>query len=64
MLTALAANVKTLALGHHEPSRDDFGLAKLLSRARDFAVRQARKKENKGKTLEVMLAYDGMVCEL
>jgi len=64
VLTALAANVKTLVLGHHEPSRDDFGLAKLLSRAKEFAASQVRKKGNKGKTIEVRLAYDGMVCEL
>ena len=64
VLTALAANVKTLVLGHHEPSRDDFGLAKLLSRAKRFATAQLRKKENKGKTLEVRLAYDGMAYEL
>lgn len=62
--TALAANVKTLVLGHHEPSRDDFGLAKLLSRAKGFAASQVRKKENRGKQLEVKMAYDGMVCEM
>lgn len=57
---ALAANVKTVVLGHHEPLRDDFGMEKLLERAKNFRDEQLRLPENNGKTLEVVMAYQGL----
>lgn len=62
--TALAANVKTVLLGHHEPTRDDFGLAELHSRAVEFARALTSSGEHKGKTLNVLMAHEGLVQEI
>lgn len=56
----LAANIKTIMLGHHEPERDDFQLEDLWKRARDFLDNQLKLPENKGKQQEVLLAYQGL----
>ncbi len=58
--SALAAKVKTVVLGHHEPLRDDFQLEQLYERARNFAQTQLSLPENKGKELQVLIAYQGM----
>jgi len=61
---ALAAGVKTIVLGHHEPLRDDFQLEELLDRARRFCDEQLKLTQNKEKTLEVVLAHQGMEQKL
>ena len=58
--TALAAGVRTVVLGHHEPSRSDDGLDKILERAQSFKDEQLRLPENDGKSLEVVMAYQGL----
>jgi len=58
--SALAANAKKLVLGHHEPSRDDFGLKALGERAKIFRDEQLKLPDNKGKKLEVEMAYEGL----
>jgi phosphoribosyl 1,2-cyclic phosphodiesterase len=60
IITALAANVKTVVLGHHEPLRDDEGLVDLRDKAEYFAKNQLKLPENKGKKLEVVMAYEGL----
>ena len=57
---ALTANVKKVVLGHHEPVRDDFFLDKLQKRALKFLEKQLSLPQNKGKTLEVELGYQGL----
>jgi len=57
---ALASNVKTIVLGHHEPLRDDFGLETLLERAINFKEDMLKLPEHNGKQLNVTLAYQGM----
>lgn len=61
---ALAANVKTVVLGHHEPERDDFQLEALYERAVRFAQEEVKAPGNKGKQLEVVLAFQGLQQEL
>ncbi len=61
---ALEANVNVVILGHHEPLRDDFGLEELAIRAVTFKDEQLKLPENKGKNLEVQLAYQGMEYKL
>lgn len=58
--SALAADVPTVLLGHHEPTRDDFQLEELLAKALKERDRQLNLPENRGKALEVMLARQGM----
>lgn len=58
--TALAGNVPTVVLGHHEPLRDDAGLEELLARACIFRDSQLSLPQNSGKTLEVVLARQGL----
>ncbi len=62
--SALAANVKTLLLGHHEPLRDDAGIEALLARARAFADELLARPEHAGKTLEILAAREGMEFSL
>ncbi len=57
---ALAANVKTVVLGHHEPLRDDFGLEQLYQRALAYCQEQLKLPENHGKELKVIMAYQGL----
>lgn len=57
---ALAANVKTVVLGHHEPLRDDFQLELLHQRAIAFAQEQLKLPEHQGKQLQILLAYQGL----
>jgi len=61
---ALAADVKTVVLGHHEPSRDDFGLEKILVDACRFRDMSLAVPENSGKQLEVIMAYQGLIQRL
>jgi phosphoribosyl 1,2-cyclic phosphodiesterase len=61
---ALAANVETVVIGHHEPARDDFGIESVLVRANKFRDEQLALPENKDKKLNVVMAYDGMEQEL
>ncbi|MEZ7890476.1 MAG: MBL fold metallo-hydrolase [Candidatus Wallbacteria bacterium] len=61
---ALAANVSTLVLGHHEPFRDDFQLEKLYERSLIFRDGQLKLKENEGKKLEIILGYEGLTHAL
>jgi ribonuclease BN (tRNA processing enzyme) len=58
--TALAANVDTVVLGHYEPARDDFGVEKLMERTLEFKNECLWLPENKGKSLNVMMAYQGL----
>ena len=58
--TALAANVDTVVLGHYEPARDDFGVEQLMERALEFKNECLRLPENEGKSLNVMMAYQGL----
>lgn len=62
--TALAANVGTVVLGHHEPSRDDFGLEMLHKNAMMFLETQLTSTANKGKSLKVVMGSEGLVQEL
>lgn len=61
---ALAANVHTVVLGHHEPRRDDFKLEELLGRAIAFRDAQLQLPAHTGKQLQVVLAYQGMTQTL
>jgi hypothetical protein len=58
--TALAANIQTLVLGHHEPTRNDFGLADLHANAVEFAQMMTKTSEHAGKKLHVLMAYEGL----
>jgi ribonuclease BN (tRNA processing enzyme) len=64
ILNALAANVKTIVLGHHEPLRDDFGMEELKGRALTFKDRQLQLPENAGKKLDVVAGYQGLEQKL
>lgn len=57
---AIAANVGTLVLGHHDPMTSDEGIEKIMERAIDFKEQQLKLPENNGKKLEVRVAYEGM----
>ena len=57
---ALAAGVKTVVLGHHEPERDDFQLEALHERACRFAEEERKTPANQCKQLNVVLAYQGL----
>lgn len=61
---ALAAGVRAVVLGHHEPVRDDFGLETILKRAVDFKNELLSSSEYTGKQLDVILAYQGMEQKL
>ncbi len=56
----LAANVKTVVMGHHEPKRNDFKIEELYGRANEFLENQLRLPENNGKKLDLLLAHQGM----
>ena len=62
--SALAADVRVVVLGHHEPKRDDFGLEKILERALIFRDEQLKLPENKDKKLDVVLAAEGLEQKL
>ncbi len=57
---ALAAGVKTVVLGHHEPMRDDFKLEELMEQALKYCGEQLKLPHNEGKKLEVVMAYQGL----
>jgi len=57
---ALAADVGTVVLGHHDPAHDDFMLDEIARRAKNFRDEQLSLPENKGKELGVIMAYDGL----
>ena len=54
---ALAADVKTVVLGHHEPLRDDFKMEELYERALLF---RDQERSRTGKHVEVVMAYQGL----
>jgi phosphoribosyl 1,2-cyclic phosphodiesterase len=54
---AAAAGVRTLALTHHDPTRNDALLAEIEHRARDLAARL-------GSPMEVLCAYETLEVEL
>ena len=58
--SALAANVKAVLLGHHEPIRNDFQLESLLAEAVAFRNTMLAKPEYAGRTLDVQLAKEGL----
>lgn len=62
--TALAADVKTVVLGHHDPNRSDFELDELYEKAQRYKDQQLNKFENEGKKLEVIMAYQGLEQKL
>ncbi|MDQ2962043.1 MAG: MBL fold metallo-hydrolase [Pseudomonadota bacterium] len=55
--TAVSAGVRRLALFHHDPTRDDDAVDRIVARARDLVVRA-------GGTTEVFAAAEGQVLEL
>jgi len=57
---ALAANVKTLVLGHHEPLRNDFQMEKLHQKAFAFRDQQLALPQNQNKKLNIILAHQGL----
>jgi len=57
---ALAADVKTVVLGHHEHTRDDFGLDKVLERSIEFRDKELKLYENRCKKLEIVMAHEGL----
>lgn len=61
---ALAANVKTVVLGHHEPLRDDFNLEQVLERSMAYCEKQLKLPQNAGKKLEIVLAHQGLEQKL
>jgi phosphoribosyl 1,2-cyclic phosphodiesterase len=58
--TALAANVDTVVLGHHEPTRSDFKVEELMENALEFRNECLRLPGNEGKALNVVMAYQGL----
>jgi phosphoribosyl 1,2-cyclic phosphodiesterase len=62
--TALAANVKIVVLGHHEPTRDDFGIEVVHQRALRYLDEQLKRSDNKGKELEIVMGYQGLEQKL
>ena len=57
---ALAAEVKCVVLGHHEPLRDDFSIEQILDKAKTFRDKQLQLPKNIGKKLQVLMSYQGM----
>ncbi|MFH1510598.1 MAG: MBL fold metallo-hydrolase [Candidatus Woesearchaeota archaeon] len=57
---ALAAGVKTVVCGHHEPKRSDEAFKDLEYEAMVFLNDQLKLPENKGKGLDFVLAYQGL----
>jgi phosphoribosyl 1,2-cyclic phosphodiesterase len=58
--SALAAGVRAVVLGHHDPARGDFDVEAIAKRAEEYRDYELKKPENKGKELEVVMAYDGL----
>lgn len=61
--TALAAGVKRVLLGHHEPLRDDAVIHDLELRAQRFAAELLAQPEHRGQQLAVEAAAEGAVFE-
>jgi len=61
---ALAAGVRLVILGHHDPGRDDFGIENILERALEFREAKLKLPENEGKKLEVVMAHEGLEQKL
>lgn len=57
---ALAAGVRTVVIGHHDPAASDQKLDDIAARAEGFKEQQLELEENQGKNLEVVMAYDGL----
>ncbi len=57
---ALKAGAKVLVLGHLEPARNDVLVDKLFDSARTYLDEMLRQPEHAGKSLEVMMAYEGL----
>ncbi|MFA5049910.1 MAG: MBL fold metallo-hydrolase [Candidatus Micrarchaeia archaeon] len=65
ILTALAANVKRVVLGHHEPTRDDFGIEEVFERAKVFKKEIIEKEPKyRERELEVIMAHDELEISL
>lgn len=62
--TAIAAGVKRLHLGHHEPRRSDAALHQLSERARLLRKTELRSSKQDEDSLHVELAYQGMVVDV
>jgi len=52
---AIAAGVKTLVLGHHDPGRSDEGLEEILMSAKRFCDEQ-----HSPNSLDIVMGYDGL----
>jgi phosphoribosyl 1,2-cyclic phosphodiesterase len=52
---ALAAGVKTLVLGHHDPGRSDEGLEEILMSAKRFCDEQ-----HSPNSMDIVMGYDGL----
>lgn len=62
--TALEAGVEIVVLGHHEPTHDDFDLAKIFQRALGFRDKLVGRGKYRGRKLEVVMGYEGLTQEL
>jgi len=62
--TALAANVKTIVLGHHDPLHSDFVLDEIYQRAMGYLASSLKQPENQDKSLNLVMGYDGMELKL
>lgn len=62
--TAIAAGVKRLHLGHHEPRRNDAALHQLAERARHVSATALRASSREVDSLQVELAYQGMTVDV
>jgi phosphoribosyl 1,2-cyclic phosphodiesterase len=60
VLTGFAANVDTVVIGHHDPQRGDFKLKELDDRTQKYRDEIGALPENKGKHLNVVIAYQGL----
>ncbi len=57
---ALAAGVKTLIGGHHEPMKNDFQLDEMHEEAVKYKNEQLKLPEHEGKKLEIIWAHQGL----
>ncbi|MFC1697883.1 MBL fold metallo-hydrolase [Nanoarchaeota archaeon] len=60
---ALFCNIKEVHGIHHDPPRNDFGLEELEKDFQGYRDEMLKLEENKDKSLEAYLAYEGMVRE-
>jgi ribonuclease BN (tRNA processing enzyme) len=58
--TAIAAGVKMVVLGHHEPLRDDFDMDTLQNSAASFMDQALVRMDRKRGDVNVVLAYQGL----